>query len=92
MMNDDGPLDGEENPTPLDPPVKNMANRVLVAQVANLVLEAQQHSAGLRALYVTLCAMEAPAPSSWGYNLIEEYERHRTQTARNIAGLRASIR
>lgn len=83
--------DDEDEPTPVEPPIKNLANRALVSNVANLVLEAQEHSAGLRALYVSLCAMEAPAPSSWGYNLVEEYERHRAQTAKNIAGLRASL-
>jgi hypothetical protein len=91
MTNGEGD-DDDEPPTIRAPAIKNPANRELVMNVANLVLEAQQHSAGLRALYVTLCGMETPAPSSWGYNLIEEYERHRSETARNIAGLRASIR
>lgn len=90
-MNANGAGDDEDDYTPVEPPLKNLANRLLVSSVANLVLEAQQHSAGLRALYVSLCAMEAPAPSSWGYNLIEEYERHRSKTAQNIASLRASI-
>jgi hypothetical protein len=74
--------------TPVMTSIKNEENRGLAAAVADLVLEARQHTIGLRALYVEICQMQDVVPRLWWVKLIEEQERHVTRSEEQLTGLR----
>lgn len=66
----------DEN-TPLGPvAIKSAENVPMARAIGNIVLEAQAHKTGMRALYEQLCGMTGSPPKSWGQGLVEEYERH----------------
>lgn len=77
--------------TPVMVPIKNTANRGLAAAIADLVLEARQHTSGLRVLYVQICDMEGVVPRSWGMQLIEETERTIERQKQQLASLRIVV-
>ena len=83
--------DSDENITPVTTPIKNPENRGLAAVVADLVLEARQHTVGLRALYAQICLMDGAVPRSWGIQLIEEKERHLERETQQLESLRLVI-
>jgi hypothetical protein len=83
--------DSSEEITPISVPIKAPENRGLAAVVADLVLEAKQHTVGLQTLYNELCEAEHVVPKTWGIKLVEAYERHAERTQRQILSLRTVI-
>lgn len=77
--------------TPISVPIKQPENRSLAVVVADLVLEAKQHTVGLNTLYDELCEMEHVVPKTWGAKLVEAYERHEAKTKQQILSLRTVI-
>jgi hypothetical protein len=74
--------------TPVMTPIKNPENRTLAAVIADLVLEARQHTNGLRTLYQQICLMDGAVPRSWGMQLVEEKERHLDRETQQLESLR----
>jgi hypothetical protein len=81
----------DENVTPVTTPIKHPENRGLAAVVADFVVEARQHTIGLRALYVQICQAENVVPRSWGLQLLEEKERHITCEQQQVTSLRTVL-
>lgn len=84
-------MTSDDEITPVMVPIKMSENRGLAAVVADLVLEARQHTVGLQTLYDELCEAEHVVPKMWGIKLIEAYDRHKARIEQQIISLRNVI-
>lgn len=82
--------DPEETPQP-ERIIANPQNREIVTILGNLVIEARQHTLGLRALYDMARDWSGVVPRAWGYKLIEEEERHVERSTAQLIALRAVV-
>lgn len=82
---------GESTPPPSAPPIKHGANRELVTVVANLLVEAKQHTVGLHTLYEALRDWPDPVPRLWGHRFLDEYERHMERENEHLVTLRSVV-
>lgn len=85
-------MDEPDDPTPTSAPIGNAANRELLAIVGNLMAEAHEHARGMVVLYELLRERVEVAPRSWAHRLLDEFDRHQSRTAENVAALRAFAR
>ena len=80
--------DPDETPAP-ERIIQNPANREVVTLLGNMVIEARQHTIGLRAIYEMAKEWGGVVPLSWKNRLAEEEERHIERAAANLSALRA---
>lgn len=83
-----GNSDSDETPEP-ERIIQNPANREIVTLLGNMVMEARQHTIGLRALYEMMKEWGGIVPRPWMYKLVEEEERHIARADANLSALRA---
>ena len=67
----------------------NPSNRKIVTLLGNMVMEARQHTIGLRSLYDMMKDWDGIVPRTWMHKLIEEEERHLERALANLSTLRS---
>ncbi len=80
-------LNGHDDTPVPQAAIANPANRELVTVLANMFLEAKQHTIGLHALYEMARDWPGVVPPAWSAKLLDEEGRHVERVTANFASL-----